>query len=76
LKKLAGKLWNKIQHAAKIAAWISTMPWVCLQAPIEQILQEPDQILQEKLLSEWQARKKSELEMVSLAVCSSPVSLR
>ncbi|KAE9368909.1 hypothetical protein N431DRAFT_428640 [Stipitochalara longipes BDJ] len=43
------------------------MPWVCLQAPIEQILQEPDLIQQEKQLVEWQVRKNSELQMVSFA---------
>lgn len=44
------------------------MPWVCLQAPIEQILQEQDSIQQEKKLLEWQVRKNSELQMVSFAV--------
>ncbi len=65
---MAGKVWEKVLHAFKIATWISTMPWVCLQAPIEQILREQDLIQQKKQLDEWQVRKNSELQMVSLAV--------
>lgn len=71
---MAGKVWKKVVHAAKVAGWISTMPWVCLQAPIEQILQERDIILQERQLNEWQTRKNSELEMVTFAA-SHPTAL-
>lgn len=65
---MASKVWKRILYIVKIGGWISTMPWVCLQAPIEQILQEPDSIQQEKQLLEWQVRKNSELQMVSFAV--------
>jgi surfactin synthase thioesterase subunit len=71
---MAGKVWKKVVRAAKIAGWISTMPWVCLQAPIEQILQEHDIIIQVKQLNEWQTRKNSELALVSFAV-SHPTAL-
>jgi hypothetical protein len=61
-------IWKNIVYAAKMAGWMATMPWVSLQAPIEQLLQEPDALVQAKQLKEWQVRKKGELEMVALAV--------
>jgi len=71
---MAGKVMKNIAHAAKIVGWISTMPWVCLQAPIEQILQEQDIVLQKEQLNEWQTRKNSELEMVTFAASHPPKS--
>jgi len=71
---MAGKVWKKVVRAAKIAGWISTMPWVSLQAPIEQILQEQDIKVQGDQLNEWQTKKNSELEMVTFAV-SHPTAL-
>ncbi|KAI9764706.1 MAG: hypothetical protein M1840_008098 [Geoglossum simile] len=64
---MAGKVWKKVAQAAKVAGWITTMPWVCLQAAIEQILQEQDVIVQGKQLNEWQTRKNSEFETVTFA---------
>jgi hypothetical protein len=61
-------VWQKLVRLAKIAGWLSTMPWVSLQAAIEQILQEDDIIVQEKQLLEWQARKNAELMNVSVVV--------
>jgi hypothetical protein len=65
---MAGAVQKKLAHTVKIAGWVSTMPWICLQAPIEQILQERNATLQEKQLNEWKIKKNSELEMVSFAV--------
>jgi len=65
---MPGRVWERAAHAAKVGGRISTMPWVCLQAAVEQILQEQDAIVQAKQLDDWQARKKSELEMVTFAV--------
>ncbi|KAI9861717.1 MAG: hypothetical protein M1813_005066 [Trichoglossum hirsutum] len=62
---MTGKVGKKVAHAAKVAGWITTMPWVCLEAAIEQILQEQDVAVQGKQLDEWQTRKNSELEMVT-----------
>ncbi|RDL35949.1 uncharacterized protein BP5553_06561 [Venustampulla echinocandica] len=56
---------------AVLARWwmifsrISTMPWMCLQAAIEQILQEDDALKQESRLLKWQTLKNSELLNVS-----------
>jgi surfactin synthase thioesterase subunit len=65
---MPGRVWERVAHAAKVAGWVTTMPWVCLQAAIEQILQEQDVVVQAKQLNEWQTRKSSELEMVTFAV--------
>lgn len=52
---------------------VVTMPWTCLQAAIEQILQEPDPLTQEKQLQEWQRLKNAELMNVSFVVrCTLP----
>jgi len=52
---------------AIIAAMIFTMPWICLRAAIEQILQEPDIGKQETQLNEWKRLKNAELMNVSFA---------
>lgn len=65
---MASTLRERLAHAAKITGWVTTMPWVCLQAPIEQILQEQNPVVQEKQLIEWRTKKNSELEHVSFAV--------
>jgi hypothetical protein len=65
---MAGTAWQKLARMVKISGWISTMPWVSLQAAVEQILQEDDVIVQEKQLKEWQARKNAELMNVSFVV--------
>ena len=47
---------------------VTTMPWTCLQAAIEQILQQQDHLKQEKQLQEWQRLKNMELMNVSFIV--------
>lgn len=70
---MAWIVWQKIARLVKIAGWLSTMPWVSLQAAIEQILQEDDIIVQEKQLLEWQTRKNAELMNVSVVVSREPL---
>jgi hypothetical protein len=65
---MTGKVGKKVAHMAKVAGWITTMPWVCLEAAIEQILQEQNVAAQGKKLDEWQTRKNSELKMVTFTV--------
>jgi hypothetical protein len=62
---------DMLQTAArlcKISMLVITMPWACLQAAVEQILQEPDDLKREKQLQEWQRLKNSELMNVSVIV--------
>jgi hypothetical protein len=60
---------ERLERPWKIFLMISTLPWPCLQAAIEQILQEPDEVLQAKQLREWQRLKTLELRDVSFVVC-------
>ncbi|KAH0559487.1 hypothetical protein GP486_003995 [Trichoglossum hirsutum] len=64
---MAGGVRKRVANVAKVAGWITTMPWICLQAAIEQILQEQDVIVQSKQLNDWRKRKNKELEMVTFA---------
>ncbi|KAE8445375.1 hypothetical protein EG329_013497 [Mollisiaceae sp. DMI_Dod_QoI] len=63
---MARTVWQKLAIAAKIGGWISTMPWISLQAAIQHVLQEKDIITQEKQLLEWRKRKQEELTSVTI----------
>jgi hypothetical protein len=57
---------------------VATLPWPCLEAAIEQVLQEPDAMMQEKQLHEWQKHKNAELMNVGIIVCQTlyiPITL-
>jgi hypothetical protein len=71
---MPGTIWQKAVRLLKIAGWISTMPWVSLQAAVEQILQEDDDDTQQKQLKEWQVRKNAELMNVSFVVSKKRLS--
>lgn len=60
---------ERLERPWKVILMIATLPWPCLQAAIEQILQEPDEVLQAKQLQEWQRLKTLELRDVSFVVC-------
>lgn len=64
----AAGLRQRVEKPWKIFLMIATLPWPCLQAAIEQILQESDEVLQEKQLQEWQRLKTLELRDVSFVV--------
>lgn len=51
---------------------IATMPWMCLQAAVEQILQESDSKTRDEKLEKWRTLKNSELMNVSFVVSRSP----
>lgn len=68
IRKGLPNFWQKARKSWRIAMMVTTMPWMCLQAAIEQILQEPDYMTQEKQLLEWQRLKNTELMNVSFAV--------
>jgi len=61
---------RKVARAGRITLAVFTMPWLCLQAPIEQILQEPNPQKQETQLKEWKTLKNNELMNLSFVVSS------
>lgn len=68
LRKCMARTNKNFQAFGLVSLQIATMPWACQEAAVQQILREPDEDEQLRLLQEWKKWKNSEFTNVGLIV--------